>query len=107
MDSQQLEAVEPVDTRSHPSNGEGVALEGVVYQVAEAVLATTAMVEQLTERLDTLANQVQQQGYQIFALSDTVQTMSDNQDMAIDRLDRLTTVLEQFVQVVQVEDGEP
>lgn len=72
----------------------------IVQQVAEAVLASTDTVDRLAERVDALAEQVQQQGYQIFALSDAVQSIAEVQEESLKRLDRLTDVLERFVAVI-------
>lgn len=69
-------------------------LAGVVQQIGDAVLITTETVENVSNHLDVLTQQVQQQGYQILALSESIQTLAENQDAAIARLDKLTTVLE-------------
>lgn len=69
-------------------------LAGVVQQIGDAVLTTTETVENVSNHLDVLTQQVQQQGYQILALSESIQTLAENQDAAIARLDKLTTVLE-------------
>ena len=90
-----------VDAEYHPE------LELVVQQIGEAVLATTETVEGLSQRLDALATQVQQQGYQIFALSDAVQTLTETQQESLKRLDRLTDVLERLVTAVDPSDLPP
>lgn len=79
-------------------------LEAIVQQIGQAVLATTETVERLSSRVDTLAHQVQQQGYQIFALSDAIQTLAENHDAALERLDQLTTSLERLVAVIEETD---
>jgi ABC-type transporter Mla subunit MlaD len=79
-------------------------LESIVQQIGEAVLATTETVDQLCQQVDALTKQVQQQGYQIFALSDAVQTLAENQDGALERLDRLTTTLQRLVEVIEDSD---
>jgi len=79
-------------------------LETLVQQIGEAVLATTETVETLSGQVDVLTQQVQQQGYQIFALSDAIQTLAENQDAAIARLDKLTAVLETLVSAIEVTD---
>jgi ABC-type transporter Mla subunit MlaD len=79
-------------------------LETLVHQIGEAVLATTETVETLSGQVDVLTQQVQQQGYQIFALSDAIQTLAENQDAAIARLDKLTAVLETLVSAIEVTD---
>lgn len=76
-------------------------LEPIVQQIGEAVLASIETVDRLSERMDALALQVQQQGYQIFALSDAVQTLVEAQNGAFQRLDRLTDVLEQLVTAIE------
>lgn len=83
---------------------EGQELEQLIGQIGEAVLATTETVDRLANRVDSLVNQVQQQGYQIFALSDAVQTLAETQDESIKRLDRLTGILERLV--LAIENGE-
>lgn len=81
-------------------------LESVVQQIGEAVLATTETVDQLSGHIDALAKQVQQQGYQIFALSDAVQTLTENQDAALERLGKLTETLERLVAAIEETDEE-
>lgn len=76
-------------------------LEPIVQNVGEAVLATTETVERLAERIDALVNQVQQQGYQIFALSDALETLTEAHQQSIQRLDRLTDVLQQLVDAIE------
>ncbi|MBW4521630.1 MAG: hypothetical protein KME16_18270 [Scytolyngbya sp. HA4215-MV1] len=73
-------------------------LEVVVQQIGEAVLATTETIERMANRVDVLTTQVQQQGYQIFALSDAVQTLVENQEQSIATLNQLTGVLQQLVE---------
>jgi ABC-type transporter Mla subunit MlaD len=72
-------------------------LEVVVQQIGEAVLATTETIERMANRVDVLTTQVQQQGYQIFALSDAVQTLVENQEQSLQTLNHLTSVLQQLV----------
>lgn len=79
-------------------------LESIVAQIGEAVIATTETVDRLAHRVDALANQVQQQGYQIFALSDAVQTLAENQDSALERLGRLTEALQSLVAAIEAGD---
>lgn len=85
---------------------EGQTLENVVQQIGEAVLATMETIDQLAIRVDSLASQVQQQGYQIFALSEAVQNLTDVQEESNKRLDRLTDVLERLVAAL-TEPDEP
>jgi len=94
-----------VSTESSPESLESSSLESLVREIGEAVLATTETVEQLTGHLDTLSKQVQQQGYQIFALSDTVQTLAENQDATLERLAQLTDTLQRLVAAIE-EDSE-
>jgi ABC-type transporter Mla subunit MlaD len=83
---------------------QSTSLELIVQQVGEAVLTTTETVEQLSGTIDVLAKQVQQQGYQIFALSDAVQTIAENQDATLERLGQLTETLQRLVSAI--EDGD-
>ena len=82
-------------------------LELIVQQIGEAVLATIDTVDRLSQRMDTLTNQVQQQGYQLFALSDAVQTLTEAQQESLTRLDRLTEALEHLVSAVDPADLPP
>ncbi|NDJ17074.1 hypothetical protein GS601_07200 [Myxacorys almedinensis A] len=68
----------------------------IVEQMAETVIAATETVEHVSERMDDLANQVQQQGYQVFALTDAVQTLTDNQAAMIAHLSHLTETLDRI-----------
>lgn len=79
-------------------------LESVVLQIGEAVLATTEAIDRLADQVDALATQVQQQGYQIFALSDAVQTLAENHDGALERLGQLTDALQHLVAAVEETD---
>jgi ABC-type transporter Mla subunit MlaD len=76
-------------------------LETIVQQIAEAVLATTDTVDRLADRLNSLANQVEQQGYQIFALSDAVETLNQAQTESLKRLDRIADALERLVNAIE------
>lgn len=71
-------------------------LEAAVGQIAETVLAAADAIEQLADRLDELSTQVQQQGYEIFALSDAMQTLAATQDDTLTRLAELTETLQQM-----------
>ena len=77
------------------------ALEELVQQIGEAVLATTETVERLSERMDSLVDQMQQQGYQNFALGDSVQTLTTSHAESMQRLDRVATALERLVQAIE------
>ena len=71
-------------------------LEAAVGQIAETVLAAADAIEQLADRLDELSIQVQQQGYEIFALSDAMQTLAATQDDTLTRLAELTETLQRM-----------
>jgi hypothetical protein len=47
---------------------------------------------------------VQQQGYQIFALSDAVQTLAENHDDALNHLAQLTDSLGRLVAAIEETD---
>lgn len=83
-------------------------LESIVGQIGEAVLATTETIECLGKRVDALAVQVQhqqhhvqQQGYQIFALSDAVQTLAENQNESLAQLGQLTETLQRLAAAIE------
>ena len=80
-------------------------LEDIVLQIGEAVLATAETVDQLAGQVNTLSSQVQQQGYQIFALSNAVQTLAENQDMTLERLRQLTETLQNLVVAIETTDA--
>jgi isocitrate lyase len=79
-------------TTTHP------AADSVVTHLAETVLATAAAVDVLSDRLDQLAQQVQQQDCQLFALGADIQATQVQQQVGLDRLDRLTQILEGMAQ---------
>jgi FtsZ-binding cell division protein ZapB len=81
-------------------------LEWVVQQMGETVLAATITIEHLAERLDHLSTEVQQQGYEIFALSDAVQTLTQNQDDSLLRLAQLTETLQGIVSSLEKNDAD-
>ncbi|MCL6433356.1 MAG: hypothetical protein K6T90_03930 [Leptolyngbyaceae cyanobacterium HOT.MB2.61] len=83
------------------------SLESIVQQIGEAVLATTETIERLSDRIDALVNQVQQQGYQNFALSDAVQTITEVQQESLKRLDKVTDALERLVRAIEQPDPPP
>ena len=80
-------------------------LEAVVLRIGEAVLATTETVDKLALQVDTLTTQVQQQNYQLFALSDSVQMLIENQENATERLKQLIETLQSLVAAI-VESNE-
>ncbi|MBE9125157.1 hypothetical protein IQ257_07635 [Coleofasciculus sp. LEGE 07092] len=86
-------------------------LESIVGQIGEAVLATTETIERLADRVDALAvqvqhqgHQVQQQGYQLFALSDAVQTLAENQNESLEQLGQLTVTLQRLAAAIEATD---
>ncbi len=70
----------------------------LVTHLAETVLATAEAVDVLSDRVDHLAQQVQQQDCQIFALSEDLKATHVQQQVSLERLDRLTQVLEGLAQ---------
>ncbi len=82
-------------------------LEAAVGQIAETVLASVDAIEQLADRLDELSSQVQQQGYEIFALSDAMQTITANQADTVTRLAELTETLRQINASLKETDNSP
>ncbi len=79
-------------------------LEAAVGQIAETVLAAADAIEQIADRLDELSTQVQQQGYEIFALSDAMQTFAANQDDTLTRLAELTETLQRMNASLKADD---
>lgn len=63
--------------------------DAIVFQMGEAILCATETVTCLAERLEEMANQVQQQGYQIFALTEEVQNLTLLHQSTLDRLETL------------------
>jgi len=90
-----------VDVQDRQESVASEAIISIVQQIGEAVLATTDTVDRLAARVDGLADQVQQQGYQLFALSDAVQAIADAQTESFQRLDRLTHALERLVAAIE------
>ncbi|WP_421655524.1 hypothetical protein [Leptothermofonsia sp. ETS-13] len=83
------------------------SLESIVQQIGEAVLATTETIDRLSDRMDALVDQVQQQGYQNFALSDAVQTITEVQQESLKRLDKVADALERLVRAIEQPDPPP
>ncbi|MBD2328972.1 hypothetical protein H6G21_19175 [Alkalinema sp. FACHB-956] len=71
-------------------------LEAIVLEIGEAVLATTETVDCLAARVEEMAQQVQQQGYQIFALSEEVENLTMTHQTTLEQLGNLTATLEQL-----------
>jgi ABC-type transporter Mla subunit MlaD len=83
-------------------------LEAIVEQTALAVLATTEVVERMGERIDFLSLQVQQQGqqfqqqgYQVYAITDAVQTLTDNQADSSRQLNELMITLSHLAKALE------
>ncbi len=90
-------------------------LQGLVERIGEVVLSATEAMDILSKRMDELIQQVQsqeqqieqqgkqiqQQSYQVVALSSAVQTLAENQDGSLQRLDQLTDVLQRFTSLVE------
>jgi methyl-accepting chemotaxis protein len=83
-------------------------LESIVEQIGEAVLATTETIERLADRVDIISSQVeaqgkqlQQQGYQILALCDAVQTLAETQDDSLQKLTHLTQTLDRLMALIE------
>lgn len=83
-------------------------LEEIIEYMGEAVIATTETVENLTQRVDNLAlllqdqaEQVQQQGYQVFALSDAIETLVQSQSDSQSQIEQLTEALHSFVLAIK------
>ncbi|OUC12853.1 MAG: hypothetical protein B0A82_20735 [Alkalinema sp. CACIAM 70d] len=85
------------DRPQTPANTPSLArLEAIVLEIGEAVLATTETVDCLAIRLEEIAQQIQQQGYQIFALSEEVENLTTTHQTTLERLGNLTETLEQL-----------
>lgn len=82
-------------------------LESIVEQMGEVSIAATEAVERLSHRVENLAGQVQQQGYQILALSDAVQTLADTQEATLRELSTLTQTLQRFITLMEEDDSPP
>ncbi|NJL90998.1 MAG: hypothetical protein HC916_15295 [Coleofasciculaceae cyanobacterium SM2_1_6] len=83
-------------------------LEAIVEQTALAVLATTEVVERMGERIDFLSLQVQQQGqqfqqqgYQVYAITDAVQTLTENQADSSRQLNELMITLSHLAKALE------
>ena len=64
----------------------------------------------VSDRIDALViqvqhqgHQVQQQGYQIFALSDAVQTLAETQNDSLEQLGQLTQTLQRLAEAIESE----
>jgi hypothetical protein len=88
-------------------------LESIVGQIGEAVLSTTNTIERLAQRVDALivqvesqGKQVQQQGYQIFALCDAVQSLAETHKDSLQEINQLTKSVDKIVFLLQSVDEE-
>ncbi|MEO0536408.1 MAG: hypothetical protein AAF215_21345 [Cyanobacteria bacterium P01_A01_bin.123] len=79
-------------------------LQAIVQKTAETVLASTETLDRLAERVDAMAVQMQQQGYQIFALSDAIQTLAENQDSSLDQINQLTQTLQRLAAALEAQN---
>ncbi|MFE4107568.1 hypothetical protein [Almyronema epifaneia] len=73
----------------------------VIQKIGETVLASTETINRLSERVDAIAQQTQQQGYQIFALTDAIQTLVENQDRSLAQLGQLTETLQRLTSALE------
>jgi outer membrane murein-binding lipoprotein Lpp len=76
--------------------------------MAHAVLATTEVVECLGERMDFLSTQVQQQGqqfqqqgYQVYAITDAVQALTENQADSAKQLNELMITISHLAKALE------
>ncbi|MBE9032477.1 hypothetical protein IQ266_22320 [filamentous cyanobacterium LEGE 11480] len=72
--------------------------DSLVTHLAETALATAEAVDVLSERVDLLAQQLQQQDCQIFALGEEIKASTTQQQRCLDRVDRLTQIMEAMAQ---------
>jgi len=89
-------------------------LETLVEQMGQTLIATTETVETLAARLDTLTaqlqqqgEQIQQQGYQVFALSDAVQALVDNDGRSRVQIEQLTSALQSLIALFEGSELNP
>ncbi len=73
---------------------EKISSEAIVLQMGDAVIAATETVNCLVDRMEELAGHIQQQGYQIFALTEEVQNLTLLHQGTLDRLETLMLRLE-------------
>ena len=79
-------------------------LEAIVVQIGEAVVASANTVENLAIQIKAIANylqqqeqQIQQQGYQLFALSETLQTLIDGQKASAQQINQLHQTVQTLI----------
>jgi chromosome segregation ATPase len=81
-------------------------LESILEEMGEAVITATQTVECLAERLDSLTikmeqqeEQIKQQGYQIFALSESLQTLVEINSESSEEMRQLIAVLKSLLKI--------
>lgn len=81
-------------------------LESIVEHMGETVIAATETVEHLAQSLNVLAVQIQkqeeqikQQGYQIFALSESLQTLVEINTESTEEMRQLTAILKSLLKI--------
>jgi hypothetical protein len=86
----------PFSSGTHTFNPapEKISSEAILLQMGDAVIAATETVNCLADRMEELATNVQQQGYQIFALTEEVQNLTILHQSTLDRLETLMLRLE-------------
>ncbi len=89
-------------------------LEALIEQMGQTLIATTETVESLALRLDTLTTQleqqgqqIQQQGYQVFALSEAVQALVDNEGQSRAQVEQLTAALQSLIALFEGAEVNP
>ncbi len=87
-------------THAAPNLSQAESAHTLVTHLAETVLATTEAVDALSDRVDSLARQVQQQDCQIFALGEDLNATHVQQQDCLARLDHLTQMLEATAQTL-------
>ncbi|GBF82427.1 hypothetical protein [Aphanothece sacrum] len=79
-------------------------LESIIERIGESVIASNDTVEKFAHSMNTLSEkiqqqeyQIEQQGYQIFALTETIQTLVDSQVESREQLNQVTSLLQTLV----------
>jgi uncharacterized protein YoxC len=87
-------------------------LQLVIKELAEAVLTTTETVDRLATRIDALVTQVetnsqliQQQGYQILVVGESVQDLAQMHQETIEPLLEITASIKKIVSVIELPDN--
>ncbi len=83
-------------------------LENVVHHIGNALLATTQAVQNLAMEMDALSHQIQkqgqqfqQQGYQVFAITDAVQVLLESQAATNKQLSELMITLTRLSEAIE------